>query len=160
MVCGVCVWMFLPETRLQAFLQVWPPGPGKVYSHCLCKAETYAPPAARAGSLKFLQLLPVRAGGQQRLFSKTSNLWSLQGRAEKAWRHPLASVAPVTASISLVSEPATQALSLPSAYFSLGTGGSKTDPAQSQTSPCKSPRNTMTFCRNDVLLFKVHPLLN
>lgn len=44
--------------------------------------------------------------------------------------------------------------------FPLGTGGSKMNPAQSPTSPCKSSRNMTTFCRNDVLHFKVHPLIN
>lgn len=54
--------------------------------------------------------------------------------------------------------PTTQTLSSSISIFSLGTRGSKTNPAQSQPSPCKSSRNMTTFCRNDVLHFKVHPL--
>lgn len=86
-----------------------------MYSHCLCKTKTSVPPAAWTGFLEFLHLLAVRAKGQQNLFSKTSNLQSLQGRDQES----LETSSQPAASISLVSEPATQALSLPSAYFLL-----------------------------------------
>lgn len=90
-----------------------------MHSHRPCKAQTDGPPAAWTGVLEFLQLLARMAEGQQRLFSKTSNLQSLQGRAKEVWRVPLTSVAQPAASTSLLSEPATQTLSLPSAYFLL-----------------------------------------